>query len=795
MLTLLNSIWPRSLSRQLALANNTVLIITILGFASFSASLQTHQKFETHQKQIEVFGKNIASLAEKYLNQKQQDQLEAKLYQLIHYPHVNAIYVINEQSQAVLSIRMRENGKVVSETAPQQRNVPPDNKQTFIARKEFTEYWFPFSSADDGERNWVYIEYDPNVLETVTIEIYKKSLSVALLAIFVSLFVLRKLLYKPMRELKKAAEFAEWIDMAQGSQIEVTKSSVEVEQLLRALNRTSEKLYRQEENQRSNTVLLDTIRDIQSQFISEINMPKVFESVVLNCMQLTKSEFGFFGEVMIDENEKPYMKMKAVSSIAINKHTQEFFDKYDVKNFRFNNFNNLFGAVIQARKVVIANEAPNDPRRGGLPSGHPKITSFLGLPVFLHDRVVGVIGLANRIQGYDQGMVAYLQPLLSTCAHMIEGNRNEENRKTVLDELNKSNASLEVILNSIADGILTLTEGGIVKYVNSQAANMFTNQTNSMIGSDITRYIENLKFENGRVLIHGKQIHVHAANEKFHWRMTGKHKDGTRFPLELSLSECKQSGEKIFVGTIHNMEHHAETNMLKEGFLASINDELRETLASIRGSLSILSGNITDKLNTNVLSVVGNAYKNTEHLIQLFENVNDITKIESGEIELSMGYVDSTSFVDHILSANQDVCRKNNLTLVATDITESPMFCDETRMLQVMRNLIHSAAEYCCDGDVIEISVKGQESSLLISIIGISKDNRQEFHIKNRNKFVRLYMASENQTVDNDFDLHLCKAIVDHHDGKMTYETTVNNAAKFTIVLPAVMAHDSASNM
>lgn len=795
MLLQIRNIWPRSLSRQLAVANISILVITILGFAIHSASLQSNQKFETNQKQLEIFGKNIAALAEKFLQHKQQDQLEAKLFQLISYPQVSAIYVLDNNNQSILSIRMRDDGKVVSETVPIKKSLPKVKDDNFKYKKEYAEFWFPFQLNQDNEQGWIYIEYDTKVLTLIHTEIFKKSLSVALFAILVSLFLLRKLLNKPLRELKRAAEFAEWIDMAQGGQIDISKSSLEVEQLLRALNRTSEKLHRQEENQKSNNVLLDTIREIQSQFISEIDMSKVFESVINYSMQLTKSEYGFFGEIMIDENDKPYMKIKAVSSIAINNHTQEFFEKYDVKNFRFYNLNNLFGAVIQARKVVIANEASIDPRRGGLPSGHPAISTFLGLPVFSHDRVVGVIGLANRKEGYDQGMVAYLQPLLSTCGDMIEGNRNEENRKIVQDELSKTNSALEIILNSIADGIITLTDTGFVKYVNTPAANMFTNQTMPMIGGSITQYIENIAFENGKVLVNGKQIFIQSGNEKFGWRMTGRHKDGTRFPLELSLNEFKQGNEKIYIGTIHNMEHHAETNMLKEGFLASINDELRETLASIRGSLAILSGNIADDLNENALSIVGNAYKNTEHLIQLFENVNDITKIESGEIELSMGYLKSESLVDNILSNNQDICRKFNLTLVVGDVIDCTLFCDEGRVLQVARNLLLNAAEFCNAGDVIEISVKYLENNIQLSIVGYSSENRQEYHIKNKNKFTRLYMNSDNKAVDNDFDLHLCKAIVDHHDGRIGYETVANNGAHFYVQFPADYLHETALTM
>src|SRR5207245_10565865 len=77
-------------------------------------------------------------------------------------------------------------------------------------------------------------------------------------------------------------------------------------------------------------------------------------------------------------------------------------------------------------RPLIANEASALPRRGDLPAGHPSLRSFLGLPLFKGERLVGIVGLANRPGGYDETLVAYLEPFLNTCAGIIDAYHSEQ---------------------------------------------------------------------------------------------------------------------------------------------------------------------------------------------------------------------------------------------------------------------------------------------------------------------------------------------------------------------------------
>ncbi len=104
-------------------------------------------------------------------------------------------------------------------------------------------------------------------------------------------------------------------------------------------------------------------------------------------------------------------------------------------------------------KPVIVNDPAHDPRAGGLPPGHPPMHALLGLP-FSHGGVMtGMVGIANRPGGYDETLVAYLQPLLGTCGQLVEGFCHRRFRNEAEQALRASEDRFQVAVQGANDGI------------------------------------------------------------------------------------------------------------------------------------------------------------------------------------------------------------------------------------------------------------------------------------------------------------------------------------------------------
>ena len=208
--------------------------------------------------------------------------------------------------------------------------------------------------------------------------------------------------------------------------------------------------------------LLEAITWIQTQFLADSEPAILFDGMLDRLLELTDSEYGFIGEIlfaadgspMMEESYmkfrgRPYLKTHAITNIAWNEETRAFYAKNAPKGMEFHNLKTLFGAVIVTGQPVIANSPSTDPRRGGIPEGHPPLNAFLGVPFFKETEITGMVGIANREGGYNQVMVDYLQPLLATFSRIIEAYRSEREKQQAEQKIIQQAALLNVATDAI----------------------------------------------------------------------------------------------------------------------------------------------------------------------------------------------------------------------------------------------------------------------------------------------------------------------------------------------------------
>ncbi|TXG88525.1 MAG: hypothetical protein E6R10_05770, partial [Rhodocyclaceae bacterium] len=176
-------------------------------------------------------------------------------------------------------------------------------------------------------------------------------------------------------------------------------------------------------------------------FIADAAATGAFESLLGDLLRLAESEYGFIGEILHDAAGQPYLKTHAITNVAWDDASRRYYDEHAAQGLEFHNLNTLFGAAILSGEPVIANDPSNDPRRGGLPPGHPAMTAFLGLPIRVGGQLVAMAGVANRNGGYDFALVNWLQPLLLTIGQMVEARRAtlaRQEAEAALRELNEA---------------------------------------------------------------------------------------------------------------------------------------------------------------------------------------------------------------------------------------------------------------------------------------------------------------------------------------------------------------------
>ena len=199
---------------------------------------------------------------------------------------------------------------------------------------------------------------------------------------------------------------------------------------------------RAEELIKANNELLEGVTRLQREFLVEADPRQAFDRILNHLLETTSSEYGFIGEILQQPDGQPYLKTHAITNIAWNDETRSFYEENAPAGLEFRNLNTLFGAAMTTCKPVVANDPAHDPRRGGLPLGHPPLRAFLGVPLLHGEELIGMVGLANRPAGYDEELVRTLSPILATCSSLVLAYTLERERKDSEEALRRSEARL-----------------------------------------------------------------------------------------------------------------------------------------------------------------------------------------------------------------------------------------------------------------------------------------------------------------------------------------------------------------
>jgi signal transduction histidine kinase len=164
-------------------------------------------------------------------------------------------------------------------------------------------------------------------------------------------------------------------------------------------------------------VKLESLYQLASEVVALRDLQQVLDTSLSHCLSLTQSQFGFIG---LSSNDEGTLDLVAIQGFEAK---PEFYNRYRLIPLR----RNIFGNAIIENRPVISNDTLNDHARVGQPSGHPPVRSFLGVPLRVREKTIGMIGVANKSAEYideDEHLLATYASLLAIAIH--NANLNEQ---------------------------------------------------------------------------------------------------------------------------------------------------------------------------------------------------------------------------------------------------------------------------------------------------------------------------------------------------------------------------------
>ncbi|NQD92281.1 PAS domain S-box protein [Pseudomonas sp. CrR25] len=193
--------------------------------------------------------------------------------------------------------------------------------------------------------------------------------------------------------------------------------------------------------------LLAIIAQAQAAYIDAQSPGAAFDALLPPILALSASPLGFIGEVLLDSKGAPYLRSYA--SEGLGDASAPSSARATDHSFELHDLDTLFGQVLRSGQPLLVNRPPALAPRSGLPPGHPPLLACAGLPIRVRGQLVGLLGLANRSDGYPDELLAHLQPLLATLGQLIDALRRDAQREQLQQRRLRQQGALRA-LNEIA---------------------------------------------------------------------------------------------------------------------------------------------------------------------------------------------------------------------------------------------------------------------------------------------------------------------------------------------------------
>lgn len=384
---------------------------------------------------------------------------------------------------------------------------------------------------------------------------------------------------------------------------------------------------------------------------------------------------------------------------------------------------------------------------------------------------------------------------------------------------------LKAIIENAIDGIITISNRGLIESINPSACRLFGYSPEEVIGRNISILMPSPDKERHDGYIERYQKTGERRIIGIGREVSGLRKDGSQFPFRLAVSEVVLSDRVIYCGFINDLtrekeaeerirnhaaqleelveertlslrktvralqeakeevslslEKEKELNQLKSRFVSMASHEFRTPLSSVQLSASLIEKYATQDDIRNISKHVNKIKNAVGNLTTILNDFLSLERLEAGRVEPTFTHFDLVKLSEEITEEMQLITKQNQNIIYEHTGTTSMVYLDQNLLKNCVINLVANAIKYSGENTFIEFNTEVTPKQYIITV----KDNGIGIPAADQKHLFEPFFRAHNtgSIPGTGLGLNIVLRYAGLMNGKVDFESTINKGTKFTI--------------
>ncbi|MFO8101977.1 MAG: ATP-binding protein [Dehalococcoidia bacterium] len=351
-------------------------------------------------------------------------------------------------------------------------------------------------------------------------------------------------------------------------------------------------------------------------------------------------------------------------------------------------------------------------------------------------------------------------------------NEMARNLKALFQDLSVERNKLAAVLDAMVDGVVMTDVSGTVVMANPAAGKMFGFEESAAAGRRLIEIIPDHEVD--------EIFRSYSSTGEVQVRQIEQVPKGRLLQVIVSPVAYHEAMGSLLI--FQDLTQVRRLQSVRQNFIANISHELRTPLASIKAVTETMSeGLVNDpEMARQFLAKIDSE---TDRMTQMVRELAELSRIETGQMELQLAPLDINSVVEECISRLEPQIDRKQINLVRSLGQDLPgVRAENERIQQVLTNLLHNAIKFTPGGGEIRVSTVPEDDGVVVSIadngVGISPDDLP--HV-----FERFYKADKARSSEGTgLGLAIAKHLVQVHGGRIWAESGPEPGTTFSFKLP-----------